>query len=68
MSWGKRGTRNDPGSLNFAWGVAVQPSTGRVFVANRESHEITVFDNTAGNHRVADQVGLTRLGVRRHAA
>ncbi|GAA1750192.1 hypothetical protein [Nostocoides vanveenii] len=59
MSWGKRGTRNDPGSLNFAWGVAVQPSTGRVFVANRESHEITVFDNAAGNHK-----WLTKWGSR----
>ncbi len=44
LSWGQRGTRADPGSLNFAWDVAVQPTTGRVFVANRESHEITVFD------------------------
>ena len=45
LVWGQRGTRDDPGSLNFQWGVAVQPGTNRVFVANRESHEITVFDH-----------------------
>ncbi len=45
ITWGQRGTRSDPGSLNFQWGVAVQPGTNRVFVANRESHEVTVFDN-----------------------
>ena len=56
LTWGKRGTRSDPGSLNFQWGVAVQPGTNRVFVANRESHEVTVFDNN-GKH-------LTKWGQR----
>lgn len=59
MAWGARGTRNDPGSLNFQWGVAVQPGTNRVFVANRESHEITVFDNATNGHR-----WLTKWGKR----
>ena len=42
-AFGFRGTTAEPGSINFAWDVAVQPGTGRVFVANRESHEIEVF-------------------------
>jgi DNA-binding beta-propeller fold protein YncE len=44
LAWGKRGTTAVPGSINFAWDVALQPSTGRLFVANRESDEIEVFD------------------------
>ena len=43
FAFGFRGTRTEPGSINFAWDVAVQPGTGRVFVANRESHEVEVF-------------------------
>lgn len=46
LTWGQRGTTADPGSINFAWGVAVEPGTGRVFLANRESHEIEVFSNS----------------------
>ena len=45
-TWGKRGIRGEVMSLNFQWAVAVQPGTGHVFVANRESHEIKVFNNT----------------------
>lgn len=45
FTWGKRGIRGEVGSLNFQWGVAVQPGTNNVFVANRESHEIKVFSN-----------------------
>jgi DNA-binding beta-propeller fold protein YncE len=43
-TWGFRGTRQETGALNFAWDVAVQPGTNRVFVANRESNEVRVFD------------------------
>lgn len=43
ITWGKRGTTAVPGSINFAWDVAVQPGTGRLFLANRESNEIEVF-------------------------
>jgi DNA-binding beta-propeller fold protein YncE len=43
LAFGFRGTVDEPGSINFAWDVAVQPGTDRVFVANRESHEIEVF-------------------------
>ena len=41
--WGQRGTKTEPGSINFAWGAAVNPANGNVYVANRESHEIEVF-------------------------
>jgi DNA-binding beta-propeller fold protein YncE len=56
MAFGYRGTVDDPGSINFAWDIAVQPGTDRVFVANRESHEIEVF-TTNGTY-------VTRWGVR----
>jgi DNA-binding beta-propeller fold protein YncE len=56
FAFGFRGTTDEPGSINFAWDVAVQPGTGRVFVANRESHEIEVFTESG--------VFVTRWGVR----
>lgn len=56
--WGFRGTRQEPGSINFAWDVAVQPGTKRVFVANRESHEVEVFTR--------DGEYVTRWGHRGH--
>ncbi len=55
-AYGYRGDRSDPGSLNFAYDVAVQPSTQRRFVANREGHEIVVF--------APDGSFVTRFGVR----
>jgi DNA-binding beta-propeller fold protein YncE len=54
--WGFRGTVSEPGSINFAWDVAVQPGTDRVFLANRESHEIEVFES--------DGTYVTRWGTR----
>ena len=54
--WGKRGTKTEPGSINFAWDAAVHPTNGNVYVANRESHEIEVFDHN-GNY-------VTRWGYR----
>ncbi|MFN8104575.1 MAG: NHL repeat-containing protein [Acidimicrobiia bacterium] len=56
IAWGYRGQNNQTGSVNFAWGLTVQPGTGRVFLANRESHEIEVFD--------ADGNYVTRWGTR----
>ena len=56
MAFGYRGTTSDPGSINFAWDIAVQPGTDRVFVANRESHEIEVF--------TTDGAYVTRWGLR----
>jgi DNA-binding beta-propeller fold protein YncE len=41
--FGFRGGRSTPGSINFAWSSAVQPGTGDVFVANRESNNVVVF-------------------------
>ncbi len=54
-AFGFRGTTDEPGSINFAWDVAVQPGTGRVFVANRESHEIEVFTE---NGRFVNRWGM----------
>ncbi len=48
LVFGFRGVRTMSGALNFAWDVAVQPTTGRYFVANRESNQIVVFD-ASGN-------------------
>jgi DNA-binding beta-propeller fold protein YncE len=48
ISFGFRGVRSEPGSLSFAQALAIQQSTGRIFVANRELNEIEVFD-AAGN-------------------
>src|SRR5205814_2000408 len=44
VAWGSRGTPDQVGSINFPWDLALQPGTNWVFVANRESHEIEVFD------------------------
>jgi DNA-binding beta-propeller fold protein YncE len=55
-AWGFRGTVAEPGSINFAWDVAIQPGTDRVFLANRESHEIEVFES--------DGTYVTRWGTR----
>jgi tripartite motif-containing protein 71 len=50
--WGFRGTRQETGALNFAWDVAVQPGTNRVFVANRESYEVRVFDGNTADQEI----------------
>ena len=59
--WGSAARPTEPGSINFAWDVAVQPATGRVFVANRESHEIEVF---TARRRLRHPVGHPRHGDR----
>jgi tripartite motif-containing protein 71 len=56
LKWGHRGTKTEPGSINFAWDAAVNPANGNVYVADRESHEIEVFDAN-GNY-------VTRWGYR----
>lgn len=43
MAFGFRGGPTEPGSINFAWDIALQPGTNRIFVANRENHEVEVF-------------------------
>ena len=37
------GDPNQDGAINFAWSIALQPGTGDVFVANRESDQVEVF-------------------------
>ena len=54
--WGQRGTKTEPGSINFAWDATVNPANGNVYLANRESHEIEIFDAN-GNY-------VTRWGFR----
>ena len=48
LQWGHRGTKLEPQSINFAWDADVRPSNGNVYVANRENHEIKVFDPDGG--------------------
>jgi tripartite motif-containing protein 71 len=45
VDFGFRSGQYTPGSINFAWANAIQPSTGDVFVANRESNDIVVFSS-----------------------
>jgi tripartite motif-containing protein 71 len=52
-TWGFRGTQQETGALNFAWDVAVQPGTDWVYVANRESHQIRVFDGDTATAEIA---------------
>jgi DNA-binding beta-propeller fold protein YncE len=56
QGWGQRGTKTEPGSINFAWDLAIRPTNGYIYLANRESHEIEVFDSV-GNY-------VTRWGNR----
>ena len=42
-SFGFRGNPSQKGAINFAWSAAIQPGTGDVFVANRESNQVEVF-------------------------
>jgi DNA-binding beta-propeller fold protein YncE len=60
LAWGMRGPKSVPGSINFAWDLAVRPSNGNIYLANRESHEIEVF-NSSGNY-------LLRWGARGKSA
>ena len=43
QAFGVRGDPNQDGAINFAWSIALQPGTGDVFVANRESDQVEVF-------------------------
>lgn len=40
--WGSAGSAN--GQFDLPWGVAVNPNTGEVFVADQNNHRIQVFD------------------------
>ncbi|MFI5285496.1 MAG: NHL repeat-containing protein [Candidatus Dormibacteria bacterium] len=43
QTFGFRGDPSQNGAINFAWGIALQPGTGDVFVANRESDQVESF-------------------------
>jgi sugar lactone lactonase YvrE len=45
-TFGFRGNPSQAGAINFAWGIAIQPGTGDVFVANRESDQVESFSPT----------------------
>ncbi len=45
-AFGFRGNPSQKGAINFAWSAAIQPGTGDVFVANRESNQVEVFSPT----------------------
>lgn len=46
QAFGVRGDPDVSGAINFAWGIALQPGTGDVFVANRESNQVASFTPT----------------------
>jgi DNA-binding beta-propeller fold protein YncE len=46
QAFGQRGDPNQDGAINFAWSIALQPGTGNVFIANRESNQVEVFSPT----------------------
>ncbi len=46
QSFGFRGNPSQKGAINFAWSAAIQPGTGDIFVANRESDQVQVFSPT----------------------
>jgi sugar lactone lactonase YvrE len=46
QSFGFRGNPSQSGAINFAWSLAIQPGTGDIFVANRESNQVEVFSPT----------------------
>ena len=46
QTFGFRGDPSQAGAINFAWDAAIQPGTGDVFVANRESNQVEVFSPT----------------------
>ena len=46
QSFGFRGNPSQKGAINFAWSLAIQPGTGDIFIANRESNQVEVFSPT----------------------
>jgi sugar lactone lactonase YvrE len=49
QSFGFRGNPSQKGAINFAWSAAIQPGTGDIFVANRESNQVEVFSPTGAS-------------------
>ena len=46
QAFGFRGNPSLKGAINFAWSAAIQPGTGDIFVANRESNQVQAFSPT----------------------
>ena len=57
QAFGSRGDPSQPGAINFAWNIAIQPGTGNVFLANRESDQVQVFSPTGNSIYIFGQVG-----------
>ncbi len=61
LAFGQRGDPDQDGAINFAWSIALQPGTGDVFIANRESNQIEACGPT-GLSCVTDGAKGTALG------
>jgi tripartite motif-containing protein 71 len=56
-AFGFRGNPSQNGAINFAWSAAIQPGTGDVFVANRESNQIEIFSPTGTAILIFGKIG-----------
>ncbi len=56
-AFGFRGNPSQKGAINFAWSAAIQPGTGDVFVANRESNQVEVFSATGTSLLIFGKLG-----------
>jgi DNA-binding beta-propeller fold protein YncE len=61
LAFGQRGDPDQDGAINFAWSIALQPGTGDVFIANRESNQIEACGPT-GQSCVTGGAKGTALG------
>ena len=57
QAFGQRGDPDQDGAINFAWSIALQPGTGDVFIANRESNQIEECGPTGLNCLTAGAKG-----------
>ena len=57
QAFGARGDPSQPGAINFAWSAAIQPGTGNIFLANRESDQVQVFSPTGTSIYIFGKVG-----------
>ena len=57
QAFGARGDPSQPGAINFAWSAAIQPGTGNIFLANRESDQVQVFSPTGTSISIFGKVG-----------
>ncbi len=57
-SFGFRGNPSQKGAINFAWSAAIQPGTGDIFVANRESNQVEIFSPTGASLLIFGTKGI----------